>query len=56
MTQRRDWIVTLPLGNYNAGLSVPGESRVVFCHGNKQLQGVGRNWVRLHEDVFIPEE
>lgn len=48
--------MTLPLGSYNAGLPVPGESRVVFCHGDEQLQSIGRNWVRLHEDVLIPEE
>lgn len=45
-----------PLGNCNAGLLVPGESRVVFRHGDEQLQSIGRNWVRLQEDVLIPEE
>lgn len=48
--------MTLPLGKDSAGLSVPGESRVVFCHGYEQLQRVGGNWVRLHENVLVPEE
>lgn len=49
-------MVAPSLGGYNAGLPVPGESRVVFRHGNEQLQRVGRNWVGLHEDVLVPEE
>ena len=37
-----------------AGVTVPGESRVVFRHCNQQFQSICWDWVRLCEDVLTP--
>lgn len=36
-------------------VTVPGKSWVVFSHCNQQFQSICWYWVRLREDVFVPE-